>query len=95
MKECVRCGAELGRYQLKYCNECSNIIHHEQCKELKRKRKAEGKKQKAGNESSHLEWEADICLNCKRPSCNDCLQGKTIEQKQEMLRRSGGKRWLD
>ncbi len=41
------------------------------------------------------EWEADICLNCTKSRCSNCLSGKSLEEKEEMLRNSGGKKWLD
>ena len=93
---CERCGAELTKWQRKYCNDCSVMIGRERSSETWRngKRKRYDRNSPL-NERNHMEWEADICLNCTRPSCNNCLQEKTIEQKEFLLERCGGKKWLD
>jgi len=101
--DCERCGAKLNKWQKKYCSACSIAVWQEN--NLKRlKKKAEEEKQtgvrrphRKGEVISceHMEWEADICLNCKRPSCNNCLHGLSLEEKEELLEKSGGKKWLD
>ena len=47
------------------------------------------------HKEEHYEWEADICLNCTKPQCTNCLIRKSVEEKQELLDKSGGKKWLD
>lgn len=97
MRECVRCGKELTKWQRKYCNECSHVARREYDRKFQKGRKEKKSYQKKNviNDSNHLEWEADICLNCKRPSCNNCLNDLTMEEKQERLDNCGGKKWLD
>lgn len=101
--DCERCGATLTKWQRKYCNQCSHDVWRENSiKRMKLKAEEEARlgikrpqRKGAANECEHMEWEADICLNCKRPSCNNCLCGMTLKEKEQMLEKSGGKRWLD
>lgn len=100
---CILCGAELTKWQRKYCTECGNAVS--KSKSAERHRRVAEEEARTGikrphikteaNSCEHLEWEADICLNCKRPSCNNCLHGLSLEEKEELLEKSGGKKWLD
>lgn len=102
MKTCVRCGKELTKYQRKYCCECAAEVFRERSKRQAKERRERGEKdtrtshkKKLSSDSDHLTWEADICLNCKRGRCINCLSEKTREEKEQMLKECGGKKWLD
>ena len=96
---CIRCGIPLTKWQRKYCSKCSHDVWRED--NLIRLRKKAAEDAKAGIKRSHrksetkscdhMEWEADICLNCTRPSCNNCLQLMSLEEREELLENCGGK----
>ena len=87
---CERCGKELTRWQRKWCADCAVLTYRVSNEPIQRHSRRD-----AHNEEAGLAWEADICLNCKRTKCNNCLFGKSVEEKKEMLRKCGGKKWLD
>ena len=103
MNACTMCGAELSKWQRLYCAGCAykanmlkardrgrRIAEEELITGIKRE-----PKKRLRHKEEHYEWEADICLNCKRTRCTNCLITKSVEEKQEMLEKSGGKKWLD
>ena len=97
---CERCGAELTAHQRRYCRECGEKARKEWRREKyralpkeerKRLRAARGNRKKGDTVTGeHFEWEADICLNCNRGRCVNCLRDLTLEEKKEMLEKSGG-----
>ena len=92
--KCAGCGKELTTWQRKWCSDCRCKTEKERDRDRMRNGFRHGEKH-GGRIDSHLLMEADICLNCERPSCNNCLVGKTMEEKEEMLEKIGGKAWLD
>lgn len=99
MKVCLRCGVPLGKRQRKWCVECGFAIGREADRARQKARrsavsqKANSPRKRSSDE--HFEWEADICLNCKKGRCTNCLITKSVEEKKALLEKSGGKKWLD
>jgi ribosomal protein L37E len=96
---CIRCGIPLTKWQKKYCNKCGHETWRESNVERHRKMARLGVKRQRGkgevNACEHLEWEANICLNCEKARCDNCLQLMSTEEKEELLKICGGKKWLD
>lgn len=103
MKVCTMCGAELTKWQRLYCAGCAykaNLIKSRErgrriAEEELRNGVKQMKKKDMWRESEHFEWEADICLNCKKGRCTNCLITKSVAEKKVLLEKSGGKKWLD
>ena len=99
MKVCLRCGVPLGKKQQKWCVECGFIIGRELSRARQKARvaglppKKKSPARRANDE--HMEWEADICLNCERAKCTNCLSLKSVEEREKLLKESGGKKWLN
>lgn len=95
MKECQRCGGPLNRFQFKWCSECEPIVRNERDSLRRKKKRFDYKVGYTPANSEHHEWEANICLNCTQPVCNNCLVNKSAAEKGELLKTCGGKAWLN
>ena len=102
MRVCVRCGNKLTPHQKKYCCACGNEVRREQARERARRLRGNGeenthrnRKKTAAYETEFMAWEADLCLNCTRGRCVNCLENKRQREKEKMLKESGGKKWRD
>lgn len=99
MRKCVRCGKELTKHQRKYCLECGYEAAKESARKCKKARQERGEAdtstKKKPEENDHMIWEANICLNCTRGRCVNCLEYKTQKEKTELLEKSGGRKWMD
>lgn len=101
MRVCVRCGKELTKHQKKYCCVCGHEVMHERMRKRAQEKRERGVTaarsscKKKPEENDHMIWEANICLNCTRGRCVNCLEYKTQKEKEELLEKSGGRKWAD
>lgn len=100
MRKCVCCGKELTKYQRKYCYDCGNEARRDGARLRAQRLREQGvtatrSSRKKPEESEHMIWEANICLNCTRGRCVNCLEYKTQKEKEELLEKSGGRKWAD
>ena len=83
---CERCGSPAEKGQIKYCKACAKDVQRKQKEEYKRKINEFKRKQKLQQQDDrYFTEEATICLNCKRASCQNCLDKMSVKKKQELL----------